>query len=262
MDTIRIKTLFQFILAFAAQADDKFHRRLRPIHLLKYAYLADLAFAERNNGQTFTGIVWRFHHFGPWSLEAFKQIDPALDAIRANNQIVETDYDDKDRLEWWWDGEDWELEDLRRSLPGCIVYPLQRHIKAFGGYATYDLLHYVYSTKPMLQAAPEEVLVFPAATAPPPQSQADPAVVSARQRKLRRAKIAETKGQLQETLAKMVAKANQPSKFIRPVYDAVFFEGLACFEALATSDLPEGDYTLEIDPSVWKSGSRTNHDLP
>lgn len=262
MDTNRINTLFQFILAFAGQADEVFHRRLRPIHLLKYAYLADLSFAERNNGKSFTGIVWKFHHFGPWSLEAYEQIVPSFAAIGANSRTVENNYDEKDRTEWWWDGEEKELENLRRSLPACIVFPLQRHIKSFGGYATYDLLHYVYNTKPMRQAAPEEILVFSAAdVAPHSEPPVDKVVMSAKQRKLRRAKFAEAKGRLQEALEKMVAKPNRSTGFVRPVYDAVFFEGLACFEFLAANDLREGEYTLDIDPSVWKSGSRTDNDL-
>lgn len=262
MNIDRTKNLFQFILAFAGQADDYYHRRLRPIHLLKYAYLADLAFAKRNNGQTFTGITWKFHHFGPWSFEAYQQIDPAMGAIRAESRIIENLYDDKERIEWWWDGEDSEIDDLRRALPPAVVYSLQQHIKQFGGYATYDLLHYVYSTEPMLKAAPEDTLVFPAVTAPAPPQKIEPPSISAKQRKLRRARIAEAKTSLQEKLSRMIAKNSQSRKFTQPVYDEVFFQGMACIEAMATSDLPEGDYTLEIDPSIWKSGCRDNHDLP
>ena len=37
------------------------------IHLIKCVYLADLAYDKEHNGQTYTGIPWRFYHFGPWA---------------------------------------------------------------------------------------------------------------------------------------------------------------------------------------------------
>ena len=76
LDQTRLDRLFQYALAIAAQADDFQQRDLGPIHLLKYAYLGDLAHAQRHEGATFTGAVWQFHNFGPWSGEAFSRIAP------------------------------------------------------------------------------------------------------------------------------------------------------------------------------------------
>ena len=64
-DQRRIDLLLQYALVRAAQEDDWRDRELGPIHLLKYAYLADCAYAERHDGQMFTGVEWRFYHFGP-----------------------------------------------------------------------------------------------------------------------------------------------------------------------------------------------------
>jgi hypothetical protein len=81
--TVDLDRLFQYILATAAESEDFKTRELGPIHLLKYAYLADLAFAERNEGRTYTGTDWGFHHFGPWSSAAFQRIEPSLAVIGA-----------------------------------------------------------------------------------------------------------------------------------------------------------------------------------
>lgn len=263
MDIDRTQKLFQLILAIAGQADDFFHRSLRPIHLLKYAYLADLAFAKRNNGQIFTGIPWKFHHFGPWSTEAYQQIEPALAAVGATCRIIESKYDDdKDRQEWCWRGEDHELADLRKGMPSTLVCPLQQHIKQFGGYATYDLLHLVYSTEPIRKAAPGDLLMFPAETVVNLSQHIETVPISAKQRKLRRARIAEVKAVFQAKLAATAEKVSQSPHFTPPVYDEAFFEGVACFETMAADDIKEGNYIIEIDPAVWKSGSREEHDIP
>jgi hypothetical protein len=44
----------KYILAAAGQ-EDYGNREVGPIHLINYVYLADLAFAERHGGETFTG---------------------------------------------------------------------------------------------------------------------------------------------------------------------------------------------------------------
>jgi hypothetical protein len=55
MDIKKVDQLLKYILAAAGQADYG-NREVGPIHLIKYVYLADLAFAEKHGGETFT---WR-----------------------------------------------------------------------------------------------------------------------------------------------------------------------------------------------------------
>ena len=55
----RIDLLFQYALARAARADDFRWRELGPIHLLKYAYLADLARIIRGGLDSDTSGVWK-----------------------------------------------------------------------------------------------------------------------------------------------------------------------------------------------------------
>ena len=72
---LRIDKVYLYTLALAAQADDFRQRALGRIHLLKYAYLADLAYARRNDGVTYTGTPWRFYHFGPWEASAYGRVE-------------------------------------------------------------------------------------------------------------------------------------------------------------------------------------------
>ena len=86
----RLDILLQYIIAVAGQ-NDPYDRELGMIHLIKYAYLADLTYASQHNGETFTGLPWKFHHFGPWSVECFHRIEPALTSIGATLRTIESE---------------------------------------------------------------------------------------------------------------------------------------------------------------------------
>ncbi|MDP3284997.1 MAG: hypothetical protein Q8M56_11275, partial [Desulfobacterales bacterium] len=117
------------------------------IHLIKYAYLADIACAEQNNGETFTGLPWKFHHFGPWSDECYKRIEPALVSIGAIQRTIESQkYDDFVR----WSVNDDELFDrLGNQMDLAVMGAVQKYMRMFGT-DTYALLDFVYKTGPML----------------------------------------------------------------------------------------------------------------
>jgi hypothetical protein len=66
MDINKIGQLLKYILAAAGQ-EDYGNREVGPIHLIKYVYLADLAFAEKYSGETFTGIPGRSELIAGWS---------------------------------------------------------------------------------------------------------------------------------------------------------------------------------------------------
>ena len=82
----KIDLIVQYSLLAAGQEDDFMDRQLGPIHLVKYIYLADLSYAREKGGETFTGLKWKFHKFGPWSAAAHSSIEPALHAINANQK--------------------------------------------------------------------------------------------------------------------------------------------------------------------------------
>jgi hypothetical protein len=51
MNINKVDLLLKYILAVAGQ-EDYGNREVGPIHLIKYVYLADLAFAEKHGGET------------------------------------------------------------------------------------------------------------------------------------------------------------------------------------------------------------------
>src|SRR5690606_14858018 len=150
-----VDLVIQFSLLVAGEEDDNFSRQLGPIHLIKYLYLADLSYAKRNNGQSFTGIDWQFYNFGPWSSAAHARIEPALNAIYANRNQFPSDYEDKNDWVRWDLHDDRLLTEKRRLLPPAITMNLTSYIRQFGK-DTPSLLDFVYKTKPMLAAAPNE----------------------------------------------------------------------------------------------------------
>ena len=50
MKSNKIDLLIQCAILIAGREDDYLDRQLGPIHLIKYVYLADLAYAERKCG--------------------------------------------------------------------------------------------------------------------------------------------------------------------------------------------------------------------
>lgn len=78
MDSSKVDKIIQFALLVAGEEDDFRDRQLGPIHLIKYVYLADLAYAKHHDGETFTGAKWQFYKFGPWAQEVNQRIEPAL----------------------------------------------------------------------------------------------------------------------------------------------------------------------------------------
>ena len=95
-NTSRIDLLLQYALLVAGEEDEFFDRQLGPIHLIKYVYLADLAYAKRNAGETFTGMaIGGSTSLAPWYQTVNERIEPALCAISAAKQTFPSDYDDK-----------------------------------------------------------------------------------------------------------------------------------------------------------------------
>jgi hypothetical protein len=153
----KIDQVISYALA-AADQEDFGNRELGPIHLIKYVYLADLAFAEANAGQTFTGVVWRFYHFGPWSEEIYERIEPTVRQLGAAERRVPSKYAD-DALRWSLDDVPGLFERLDEGLPSVVSRAVKQAIHRFGQ-DTSDLLHFIYTTPPMLKAAPGEILSF------------------------------------------------------------------------------------------------------
>ncbi|MBM9515045.1 hypothetical protein [Desulfogranum marinum] len=261
MDQAKVDKIIQYILAVAAQGwGDYNSREVGPIHIIKYVYLADLAYARQNNGETYTGVNWRFHHYGPWSLEVFQRIEPAGLAIGASKRtITDTPYDDFDR---WSVNDEFLQEKIYSNLPFPVYISINNYFKKFQT-DTYDLLDYVYSTPPMRIAAPEEELSFMEAYKRHEEEKADkeilgqykPEKVTVRAKKLRKKSLLDLKEKIQKKRGeKKTTALVTPTA---PRYDEVFFKGQEWLDKMAGDRIENSEGEITVSDTVWKSPGRS-----
>ncbi|MCP4660338.1 MAG: SocA family protein [bacterium] len=251
MDPAHVEAVLGYALAVAAQADDWRHRELGPIHLLKYLYLADLAYANKHEGESFTGVDWRFHKFGPWAVEAFEQIEPAMAALEAERRQFTSRYRD-DSVRWKLPAD--QLEVRESDLPGEVVLSVARAVREFGS-DTSALLHHVYRTPPMLRAAPEDRLDLRPAPEPveaaPPEPLPEVEISKTRVKKMR------------EEVKRRLARKREGRRTIAPdpppPYDEVFVEGVAWLDG---PEPKPRTGRISFSEDVWTSGARGDTDLP
>jgi hypothetical protein len=254
-----VDLLLQYILAVAGQ-ESGWSRELGMIHLIKYVYLADLAYAKYHEGQTYTGLIWKFHHFGPWSVECYKRIEPALESVGATKKKIESDKHG-DFIRWCAD--DYNLFDkLNDQMDLGVAGAVQKYVRTFGN-DTYGLLDFIYKTEPMLNAAPDEILNFMTCAIDGPKAAEGKPIpeVTSRQKKKRREKLLAFKKHLNQKLEEK-AKARQTETCpLPPRYDDVFYEGLAQLDKEAGNPPVEGRYLVNFKESVWKSKARHDPEI-
>ena len=260
MNIANVDKVLQYALLAANEEEDFRERELGPIHLIKYVYLADLAFAAQNNGKTFTGTDWKFHKFGPWSVVLHERIEPALQSVNAVKKNFPSSYPDKEDWIRWSLSDDSLFEILNRELPSSV----KRAVHNFGN-ATPDLLHYVYGTLPMCNAAPGEQLDFSSvkrekvSAAPVPIKEQK----TVREKKKQKAALEELRkknaARLQQR--RLQRKAALSSREEDTLYDDIYKEGLMWLDSLAGDPIKESQLDATFCNSVWKSSARRSNDL-
>lgn len=264
LDPKRLQDVMRYAVAVAGNLDDAKRRELGPIHLLKYAYLADLAQAEAA-GETYSGCAWRFHHFGPYEAEAWKQIEPAMAASGICSRVFQGRYQDdvkryrstRPELE----------EELEAKLPARVARRVKRLVAELGN-DTPALLHYVYLTPPMLSAAPQEALDFSLAkVAEVRRAAARPALieppVSKTAAKKKKMAHDELKARFQKVLQDKLAHKDSSSPVIRqPRYDEVFEKGVAWLDAQAGDPVGSLQGEVLVSDGIWKSKTRNEPGIP
>jgi hypothetical protein len=268
MDRARVDQVIQLALATAG-ARDAYQRALGPIHLIKYVYLADLAFAETHGGHTYTGVSWRFHNFGPWAAEVFERIEPASAAVAAERKGMRSPkYGEFVRYELHDDGYERERlsERLEAGLPQIVSSAVKRAVREHGG-DTGSLLRHVYLTPPMIQAAPGETLRFEGVEAVAPAADAEitpspsASPPSWKQRKQRESALAALREETKRRLAERLTSRRAQRQTIEAPYDEVFAQGLAWLDAQAGPTAPTGDAEAVFSPEIWRSPGRTEPDV-
>jgi hypothetical protein len=261
IDIEKIDLLLQYALVVAGQGSG-WDRELGMIHLIKYVYLADIEYAKRRNGQLYTGIPWRFYHFGPWAEEVYQRIEPALMAIGAEKRIIPNPRDERD-VSRWTKSDDELFDTLGNQLDLIVMGCIQRDVRRFGS-DTAALLDFVYRTKPMVTATPGEFLNFNilnSETISEEQIQAGIAVkeLTVRQKKKRKSALLDLKKRIN---ARLDEKQNRRIACAAPPrYDEIFFNGIKWLNSSSEEPLDSGEYTAIISDKMWKSKARYDPDL-
>lgn len=265
MDAAKVDLVLQYALAIAAEAEDPFDRRLGKIHLIKYVYLADLAYSEKH-GATFTGASWRFYHYGPWDLAVHNRIAPVLALLCAHEFVWTSTKYESDSVRWSISGDEAPalVSELDRRLPVIVSLAVKRAVSEFYG-DTSSLLHRVYTTDPMLHAAPNQTLVFSFAKSNEPAADSAPEALSkthtTKDLKRRKEAMRDVREKFKAAVAAPLARGRKPP-VIKPIYDDLFADGSREIEALAGSP-PDGlAGNAAISDDVWTSEVRTRGRLP
>lgn len=258
----RVDLLIQYALLLSGKQEEFSARSLGPIHLVKYVYLADLFYAKRNNGITFTGMKWQFYKFGPWSQVAHERIEPALNAVGAEKRLFQSDYEDRQDWVRWQLRDERLLTEIEDQLPFGITSGLKEDVHRFGR-DTQSLLHYVYGTAPMLSAAPNEFLDFSIVGNGPLVDQA--AQKPLRMESLSNREKKKFKERMRTLRMRYKKKDRKNVRLTNPVqdarYDDVYDAGLLWLDSLAGKPFEEGTHTVSFSNEVWKSSTRKGADV-
>ena len=240
LDTARADHVIQYVLAAAGERDGG-EREVTVTQLVKYAYLADVAYAAQHDGATFTGTAWTFSHLGPHAAALEARVAPVARRIgattRASYYLLEHD----------------DLGHRRaatQALPAVVLTALLQCLRAFS-HDTNALLSRVYATAPMRRAAPGDALDFTPAPAPPVAPVAAPAALTPQSRaalKAMRARAA-------------APPAPAPPAAYPPRYDDAFTSAQQRLDAPERA-LAAMQGTLTIDPAVWAAPGRQGRDVP
>ena len=263
MNAQRVDLLIKYALAVAAEEDHPYDRELRPIHLIKYCYLADLAYARDHQGRSYTGADWQFYHFGPWSRDLFLRVDPAAREIGAEERHFSTARQE-DAVSWSLKQKSVSPESLEAKLPADAASAIKRAVHEFGS-DTVSLLHYVYTTEPMLNAAPGEQLDLSKAQVEEVAQVAGASESDAlRPPQLSKTAIKKLRNGVQERFRTMKERrsANPAASPVPPPYDEIFIQGQAWLDSLAGEELIEDEGRVSFAESIWKSGGRREPKLP
>ncbi|MEA5113980.1 MAG: hypothetical protein VB050_08110 [Geobacteraceae bacterium] len=259
MDIEKVDKIIQFALAVAAHDDDFRSRELGPIHLIKYVYIADLAYAERKGGQTYTGVDWTFYKFGPWAEEVYNRIDTACQKIGAKKRTFPFGEEGE--------GVRWKVVDLgtyetlENDLSVIVSIAVKRAVREFGS-DTAGLLNCVYLSKPMLNAAPGERLDFSKAVLPPQQiEEQEKEPVSKKGQKKRTVELKEARSRIQQKLLQKRTEACLTHYIRQPRYDDVFFAGQKWLDSLDGHEVPELKGEVSFSPDIWKSKARFDPEI-
>lgn len=258
IDSKKIEQLLQYILSVSSSADG-FDKELNRIQLIKYVYLVDLDYAYHNEGKTYSGIDWQFYHYGPWNTDLFKKIDPALISAGATKKVEPTIYK-KDSIKYFFKKEQ-SLDNMGFKIDLRVQGSVQHYFRVFGN-DTSRLLAFVYNTKPMLHASPNQNLDFKVCMKGETFVQTDVKAkeLTIRQRKKLKQKTQKLRQKIRQKI-ELKKKRKSLLKAPEPRYDEVYLNGIAVIE----NDIDSSELNLlsgfsSVKEDVWDSEMRKASD--
>jgi hypothetical protein len=257
MDPGRVDLVLKYALLIAGEKDDFFDRELSRIHLIKLVYLADLGYAEQHGGQTFTGAPWRFYHYGPWAQDVNQRIDVVIRELGVRERRIDSTKFEDDVIRWSITDSDL-LARVESQIPWKAARSVKHAAHKFGS-DTRGLLHYVYTTKPMVRAAPGDALDFSMAVpAQRPSDAARPPAqpMTVRQQKRRAEQLRNASAKIRAKVAAAVAERSRVLPVTQPRYDQVFHDGVAWLDALAGEEINEERGRIAFASDIWRSDAR------
>ena len=252
MNLDRGNAMVTYALAVASEADSYQDRELGPIHLIKYVYLGDLAFAARNDGKTYSETDWKFHKFGPWSVELYQQLPQAAEVAGAVARHFQSRYNE-DGVRWRLPGAA-SVRDLESRLPAAAARAIRLAVHEYHN-DTSSLLHHVYRTTPMLTAAPGEALTFQVKEEADEQAPAMPPDLP----DISKTQLKKLKERVRSHFAQQAKKKTVVPKVS---YDEDYFEILDLLDREVGDALEQTEGVLEFSADVWKSEARRGSEVP
>lgn len=155
MNLDKVTILTQALLNFAKEQG---FGGLTLTTLTKLIYLADVYYARKNNGETFSGADWKFHHFGPYSYQLSEAIEKKIKGVQV--EAGETrDQGHAFKLIKFSDyGKTATMQDTNLGIG--ITSTIQSDLKKFNGNLNALLEHVYFHTEPMEGATPGDKLDF------------------------------------------------------------------------------------------------------
>jgi len=234
----RVADLIRYIVWYATSRDIK----LTTVRLVKFVYLADVHFARRNAGETYTGLPWAFIYYGPYCGEVMREIDTLASERTICRESYESKFVDKEYS--LFSCRDKGAELIAEHLPIVLLYPLQADIRRFGD-DTQALLDYVYfETEPMEQVRKGDRLDF-ARVRPMKISPLRPL------RRLTKEEKETAKSHIRSLVEQMtLARARQTQEqrsLASELYDDAYFEALAGMESEDLQPGMSGEARIELE---------------
>ena len=204
--------------------------------LMKYLYLLDLFMAEETSGKTWTGALWRFHHFGPYA----DSLAAEIDKLAALSLIADEARERGDKDYTLYTIGEWSQARTLEALgfPLDVRMRLTQVIRKFANDLS-SLLDMVYfNTEPMRNVRPGEELRFDAVEKLNYKVDVRPIRILATDPE-KNAKVRNLARKIGESYAKRhVGKPLSPA----PIRDALFEQAILSDE----EDTLAGDFSAEL----------------